>query len=119
MTDAGELFGIEEIADGLRLTGELDASTCPPVRTQLTPRIQPNGRLKVDLAGVTFIDSSGLRVLIDAHREAEARDGRLILSNPSRVVLRLFEISGLLPHLHIESDGAESATTSDGSSPTD
>ena len=56
----------------------------------------------LDLASVTFIDSSGLRVLIDAHRRAEA-DGRvLVIVHPSPPVSRLFEISGLTNHLHVE-----------------
>jgi anti-anti-sigma factor len=47
------------------------------------------------MTGVTFLDSSGLRVLIGAYKEAEERGGRLRLRSPSDGVVRLLEITGL------------------------
>ena len=49
----------------------------------------------VDLAGVGFIDSTGLRVLLKALPRFEQRGGRLVLVSDDRRVLRTLEITGL------------------------
>ena len=49
----------------------------------------------IDMANVMFIDSSGLRVLIQAHQKAEQTKRRLVIVNPSLIVSRLFDVSGL------------------------
>ena len=57
----------------------------------------------LDLPGVTFIDSSGLRVLVEAHQLRIERGTRLVLRAPSAPVQRLLEISGLAGHLDVTS----------------
>ena len=100
MSDDG-LLQIAVIDDGLRLSGEIDASSSSTLASWLDP-LPGTDRLALDLAGVAFLDSSGLRVLIDAHRRAEAAGRRLVIVNPSAVVQRLFEISGLTGYLVVE-----------------
>jgi stage II sporulation protein AA (anti-sigma F factor antagonist) len=88
-------------ADGhelsLTLVGEVDPHTAPRVEGEiraglLSPSVE---QLLIDLAGVTFMDSSGLRVLISAHRSMRERGGRLVLRSPSPTVSRLLEITQL------------------------
>jgi anti-sigma B factor antagonist len=55
----------------------------------------------VDLSGVTFLDSTGLGVLLNALRQITLRHGRLVLVCPTERVLRPFEIAGLVGHLPI------------------
>jgi anti-sigma B factor antagonist len=57
--------------------------------------------VRIDMAGVQFIDSSGLRVLIGAHQRAATAKRKLLIGRPSKSVLRIIEISGLSDHLHI------------------
>lgn len=83
---------VEPVDGGLRVTGEIDASTAPDLATLLDPF--PGHDVVIELSAVDFIDSSGLRVLIDAHLRAEQAGHQLILSRPSRAVSRLLEVSG-------------------------
>jgi anti-anti-sigma factor len=81
--------------DGVvRVVGEIDASSCGALEAALAA----DGALPVrciDMSGVTFVDSSGLRVLI-GHREVLAALGhQLELRHPSQTVERLLEITGL------------------------
>ncbi len=75
------------------LRGELDASTCRGLAEQL---IGPPGLLVVvDLCQVTFMDSSGLGAIHTARRRAMKDGGTLVVSRPTPMVRRVFEITGL------------------------
>lgn len=53
-------------------------------------------RIVVDLAGVTFMDSSGLNVLVSCRGEAYAQGCELLLNSPAPAVHRILEVTGLL-----------------------
>lgn len=99
--DSSSLLDIEEIEGGLRLSGEIDASCIESLSQALNPLPSGSGDITIHLGGVAFIDSSGLRELIDAHQRAERVGRRVLMTEPSSVVVRLFEISGLSKYLHV------------------
>ena len=84
----------------LVLQGEIDSYTAPDLADRLSadPPVEV-----VDVAGVTFIDSSGLRTIVEAHQARAAAGTRLVLRSPSAAVQRLLEISGLAGHLDVAS----------------
>ena len=53
------------------------------------------GDVTVDLAGVTFLDSMGLCVLLRARAALIALDRGLVVAGPSRAAARIFELAGL------------------------
>lgn len=101
MDEPSSLLNIEVIDGGVRLSGEIDASCIDALARHLNPLPGSSGDVTVHLGGVEFIDSSGLRELIDAHQRAERAGRRVLMTEPSSVVLRLFEISGLLSYVHM------------------
>jgi anti-sigma B factor antagonist len=85
------------------LTGEIDAHTAGSVRDELLRvRVPAAGDLRVDLSNVTFIDSSGLRIILEVHQEMQRNGRRLVLLDPSKPVARLVEIAGLASQLHLD-----------------
>ncbi len=96
-----ELLQVTATATGFRLTGEIDSSSAPALTARLAP-MPTAERTELDMADVEFIDSSGLRVIIDAHLRAEAAEQRLVIVNPSKSVQRLLDIAGMTAVLHIE-----------------
>lgn len=101
MAEASRLLEIEVVEGGLRLSGEIDASSIELLSSHLNPLPGTTGDVTIHLGNVGFIDSSGLRELIDAHQRAERLGRRVLMTEPSTVVVRLFEISGLLKYLNI------------------
>jgi anti-sigma B factor antagonist len=99
MSDTGVRLEITPIDNGLVLVGEIDAHTAPELAARLDPLPGDGADVVLDVAGIEFIDSSGLRVLIEAHQRAIAAGRRLVIRQPSASVRRLFEISGLTGHL--------------------
>ena len=60
----------------------------------------------IDLAGISFIDSSGINALVQAMRAVEARGGTAVVSSPSTVAKRVFAITRLAEIVSVESDRA-------------
>ncbi len=84
---------------GLALAGEIDAYTAPALADAIEQC--ELSHVLIDMAEVEFVDSSGLRVLIEAHQEAQASERRIQLTNPSPAVSRLLEISGIDDYLNV------------------
>lgn len=89
---------------GFAVSGEIDAHTAPEVAAAIAESLDV--RLLIDLSGVEFVDSSGLRVLIEAHQSRQHAGRSLLLANPSPVVRRLFDIAGVDGYLEIVDESA-------------
>jgi anti-sigma B factor antagonist len=77
--------------------GEADLSGAPEFGRELTKTVETGPRLVViDLQETTFIDSTGLRVLIQARKRLEALGGRICFVCPDRSIWKIFEITGLV-----------------------
>jgi anti-sigma B factor antagonist len=108
VSEAGSLrgqpvAGVEE-RDGaviVELVGELDLYNAHLVREQLFAAAKSDPeRLIVELSGVTFIDSTGLGVLIEA-RTCLANRRAFLLAGPQLETRRALEISGLDRHFAV------------------
>jgi anti-sigma B factor antagonist len=85
------------------LVGEVDPHTAPDLDQVLSRLLDEGHRtLRVDCAALGFIDSSGLRVLVDAHRRLDAAPGALVLTHASPTLRRLLEVTGLDQHFLVE-----------------
>ena len=58
-------------------------------------RLPAEGDLVIDLRNVGFMDSSGLRALLVERRRREEAGGSMVLSNPTPLVIRLLEVTGV------------------------
>jgi anti-anti-sigma factor len=80
----------------IEVGGEIDVHTCNELEEAVRKAYGSGGaNVVLDVAGVGFIDSSGLRSLITLQQEAATTDGTLTLRAPSRPVMRLLEVTGL------------------------
>lgn len=99
MDDAANFRVETTTGDGradLVVAGEIDIATAPLLRSDLH-RIVQNGASEVviDMAGVDFIDSAGLGVLIGAVGRLRERGGRLVLRHVQPAPRKVIEITGL------------------------
>ena len=89
----------------IRVAGELDASTAKDLRAHVGAARHERATLLLDLADVKFIDSSGLRVLLDASRAAADTGWSFFIVRPSSMVQRLIALTGSASELAlVESD---------------
>lgn len=90
----------------LTLRGELDAHSAPELRARLHALIdEGSGRLIVDLAGVTFLDSTILGLLVGALRRMRESGGELLLVYPPEPARRIFAFTGLERVFRAADDG--------------
>lgn len=96
----------------LHLVGEIDVSTAPRVRDELSRVIADGSHdLIVDLSDVPFLDSTGLGVLVGRLKAVRLVDGDLVLAGAQERTLRNFKITGLdkVFHLYDSVDAALAA----------
>lgn len=93
------------------LRGELDLATAPELEQLLTDRIDANQEVVVDLRGLEFMDSSGIRVLVTAHARAGRVGTRLFVvrPEPESAVAKIVEVAGLDRELNTLDDPAQAA----------
>ncbi len=84
----------------LTIVGEIDVNTCGRLHDALAAAIGRHVRL--DLSGVGFIDSSGLRSIISGQRQISEAGGSLTIVGLSAPARRLLEITGLLELFGVE-----------------
>ena len=78
----------------LTVAGEIDAHSVHTLRDVLE-KVDVDKRVVIDMADVSFMDSSGLHALVAHAVRIEGGEGSLRIVNPSGMVLRLVELSGL------------------------
>jgi anti-sigma B factor antagonist len=91
----------------LTLEGELDLAASPILEAGLD-RLErdPASVIVVDLRRVSFMDASGLHVLVAAHERAVRGRWSLVIVRGPRAVQRLFELAGVDRFLHLLDDPA-------------
>lgn len=92
----------------IEVSGELDLYTAPRLKEELLAAID-DGALQVviDIAGVNFIDSSALGVLIGGVKRLKPKGGRIVLVSTDENVNWIFRITGLNSVFDIYATGKE------------
>ena len=99
-TSGPSRWKVTEVADlrggrTLVVNGELDIATAPEL-VDLLARLRHHGHaVTLDLAEVTFMDSTGLTTLMDAHLQAQENGWSFSVRRPSAAVRRVFELAGV------------------------
>jgi anti-anti-sigma factor len=86
----------------LTVTGGVDGANAARLRQAIVDAgIHSEGEVEVDLAGVTFMDSTGLRALADASTELGSLE--LVLCCVPRQVSRILEVTGICTGIEVRS----------------
>lgn len=82
--------------DLITVEGRVDSNTSPELEKALEERMQ-GGRynLVLDLSGVTYMSSAGLRALVSALRSCKKKNGNVVIATPSERVAEVLSLAGL------------------------
>ncbi|WP_059103576.1 anti-sigma F factor antagonist [Shouchella shacheensis] len=86
----------------VRLEGELDHHAAKKLRADIEERLDETKHIVLNLAELTFMDSSGLGVILGRYKQVRAQGGEMVVCAISPAVKRLFEMSGLFKIIRLE-----------------
>jgi anti-sigma B factor antagonist len=93
---------VAQVRAGVKLTvsGELDIATVPRLEHARDDAlaVEPEWML-IDLGAVPFVDSSGLKFLLETHARSQREQWKLQLLKPAQTAMRVFTITGADRHL--------------------
>lgn len=78
------------------LTGELDGKTAPIAQQRIVPLIPHGGRILLDISGVSYMSSAGLRMMLLLYRQALSQDSRIALVGLSEEIEDTMSATGFL-----------------------
>ena len=91
----------------IAVTGRLDTVSAPQFDEKLAPVLaRPHGNILIDMAGVSYISSAGLRSILQLVKFAAANGGRLGLFSVPAQIMAVIEMSGLPLRLDLYPDRA-------------
>lgn len=100
--DGGIDIGESDGRATVRLWGEIDASLRDQASAAMVELATRGGPYVVDVAGVTFIDSSGIAFILQLHRLAIEEGSTAILRDPPGLVTDMLELIGLTGAIPLE-----------------
>lgn len=98
------LFLAEE-GNTLTIEGGVDLANAPVLRHRLHRLRQRHQTVIIDIAGVTYMDSSGFGALFRFCRELRHQGGQLVLRRPTAHIRRMLEITDMLRFFTVDEAG--------------
>lgn len=93
-------MSVETKIDGVNViatvTGDIDGKTAPQVQAELLSALQDNNRLMVDMKGVAFLSSAGLRMLLLLYRQIASKKGKVVLVGVSEEIRDTMSMTGFI-----------------------
>ena len=84
------------------LSGRLDTTTAPQLQEALISEFNTATSVTLDFAGLAYVSSAGLRVLLMGEKTAKAKGAKQTLINVSAEIMEVFEMTGFSNVLHFE-----------------
>ena len=88
----------------VKLKGKLNTSTAPVLEKALKERLQDITDVIIDFENVTYISSSGIRVLLATDQLMSDKDGSFKLIHVSEEIEEIFELVGFMDMVQVETD---------------
>ena len=89
--------------------GEIDHHSAVWVRTEIDEKImryRPS-RTVMDLSGISFMDSSGIGLIMGRHTRMQAVGGLLVVREPNERIMKIFELAGLTRIVSVERESSK------------
>jgi anti-sigma B factor antagonist len=93
MTIDTKVDGVNVIAT---VEGDIDGKTAPQVQAELLGALQAGSRLLVDMGGVGYLSSAGLRMLLLLYRQVASKKGRVVLVGVSEEIRDTMSMTGFI-----------------------
>ena len=100
------MMNITKTVEGEKLTvaleGRLDTLTAPELEESLSSALEGIKELVLDLSGLEYLSSAGLRVVLSTFKTVSAAEGKMTICNANEMVSKVFELTGFGSIIAIE-----------------
>ena len=86
----------------LEITGRLDTTTAPNLDTVINELSEDTKELILDMGGLEYISSAGIRVVLSAYKKMMSNQGIMRIEKANDIVCEVFEMTGLSQMLEKE-----------------
>jgi anti-sigma B factor antagonist len=80
----------------VEISGDIDSNTAPQAQEQVLPLVQPGSKVLLDMGGVEYMSSAGLRMLLSMYRQISRGDGGIVLVGLSEEIKDTMSVTGFL-----------------------
>jgi|RhiMetdeSRZDD1v2_1073273.scaffolds.fasta_scaffold410377_2 anti-sigma B factor antagonist len=80
----------------VEIVGDIDSNTAPQAQEQVLPLAQQGTRILLDMSGVEYMSSAGLRMLLSMYRQISRQNGGIVLVGLNEEIKDTMAITGFL-----------------------
>ncbi len=80
----------------VEMQGELDGKTSAEAQEKVLPLAQAGGRILLDMRGVAYMSSAGLRLLLSLYRQVTGKNGKIVLVGVKEEIRDTMSVTGFL-----------------------
>ncbi len=88
----------------VKVSGEIDGSTAGQAQAALLPLLEEHRSIVLDMSGVGYMSSAGLRMLLLVYRQVAAQDGKVAIAGLAEPIKDVMSITGFLKFFHLCND---------------
>lgn len=91
----------------IEIVGDIDSKSAPQIRQHVLPLVQDGHNVLLDMAGVEFMSSAGLRMLLSTYRQASGSKAKIGLVGLPEEIRETMELVGILGYFTVYGTVAE------------
>jgi anti-sigma B factor antagonist len=80
----------------VEMAGDIDSNTAPQAQEQILPLVQPGAKILLDMSGVEYMSSAGLRMLLSTYRQVSRQNGGIVLVGLAEEIKDTMSVTGFL-----------------------
>ena len=80
----------------VEMAGDIDSNTAPQAEEQILPLVQPAAKILLDMSGVEYMSSAGLRMLLSTYRQVSRQNGGIVLVELAEEIKDTMSVTGFL-----------------------
>jgi anti-sigma B factor antagonist len=80
----------------VEISGDINSNTAPQAQERILPLVQPESKILLDMSGVEYMSSAGLRMLLSVYRQISRGDGGIVLVGLSEEIKDTMSVTGFL-----------------------
>jgi anti-sigma B factor antagonist len=80
----------------VEMAGDIDSNTAPQAHERILPLVQPAAKILLDMSGVEYMSSAGLRMLLSMYRQVSRQNGGIVLVGLAEEIKDTMSVTGFL-----------------------